>query len=323
MGQNALETSAQAWLRENFGLEGQLERLPGENINLLLRTKDEEKFVLKIVDQHMPPDVVEMEFALLEHARSAGFSLRLPYIHKINNKKIETGIEIPLNGVYRARLIGFLEGTILENCTDISENMLYSAGKSLARFDRAVADFDHPSAHRSHRWSLPEAGRHRGTAERMEDPEQRALVLWAFELFEQVEPRLPGLPQQVIHGDANSENILVENDEVVGLIDFGDSCHAPRVCDLAIALAYLMMDREDPLAAARAVIRGYGSSLRLTNEEYAVLFPLACTRLAVSVCMATARKAEDPHNPTWFTSLDPALKLLARLREIGVGRHQG
>ena len=84
----------------------------------------------------------------------------------------------------------------------------------------------------------------------------------------------------------------------------------------ASAAAFL---RPDPMEAARAVIEGYCSVIELSAEELDVLFPLACGRLAVTVCMASARQKEDPENPTWFTSLEPALRLVARLRNIGLG----
>ncbi len=45
-------------LAGNYGIEGSLARLPGENLNFLVTDKDGTKHVFKIVDEHMPPDVV-------------------------------------------------------------------------------------------------------------------------------------------------------------------------------------------------------------------------------------------------------------------------
>jgi Ser/Thr protein kinase RdoA (MazF antagonist) len=44
----------------------------------------------------------------------------------------------------------------------------------------------------------------------------------------------------------NRENILVRGDRVTGLLDFGDNCFNPVVCDLAICLAYVKMDPDNP-----------------------------------------------------------------------------
>ena len=319
MTDSSVEKAIHVCLAENYGIEGSLQRLPGENLNYLATTKNEEKFVLKIVDDHTPQEVVEMETELLEHAKSAGFSLELPYIHKNYRGSTETRIKVPLYPHNRLRIIEYVHGMELENISDISIKSLKNTGKSLARFDRAIESFDHPAAHRSHRWNLVEASQHVDKISLIENEVHRENVAWAFELWGQVNPLLNDLPHQVIHGDGNPENLLVENDQIVGLVDFGDCCHAPRICELAICLAYMMMDRDDPMEAARAVIEGYSSVIELSEEELEVLFPLACGRLAVTICMASARQKEDPDNPNWFTSLEPALSLLAKLREIGLG----
>jgi Ser/Thr protein kinase RdoA (MazF antagonist) len=307
-------------LAKNYGIEGSLRRLSGENLNFLLTTKDEEKFVIKVVDEHMPVEVVKMETELLEHAKSAGFSLNLPYIQKNYKEKNETGIKIRTNDLYRLRLIGYIQGTELDNLSDISIKLLKNTGKSLAAFDRAIEGFNHPAAHRNHRWNLAEAGQHVDKTSLVENEIHRDNVAWAFDLWKEVKPLLGSLPHQVIHGDGNPENLLAEGDRIVGLVDFGDCCYAPRICELAICLAYLMMDRDDPMEAAGAVIDGYCSLIDLTEQELGVLFALVCGRLAVTVCMASARQQEDPENPTWFTSLAPALELLAKLRAIGVSQ---
>ena len=56
----------------------------------------------------------------------------------------------------------------------------------------------------------------------------------------------------MIHGDANDYNILVDaaGARVTSILDFGDMVHTATVCDLAIALAYVMLDKQDPIAAA-------------------------------------------------------------------------
>ena len=67
-------------------------------------------------------------------------------------------------------------------------------------------------------------------------------------------PRLAELPASLIHGDPNDENVLVGGDQVTGLLDFGDCIYNPTVCELAIALAYAMLDQPDPLQAGSEVV---------------------------------------------------------------------
>ena len=50
-------------------------------------------------------------------------------------------------------------------------------------------------------------------------------------------PRLERMRSCVIHSDANTYNLVVQGDEISGLIDFGDMLFAKQVNELAIALA--------------------------------------------------------------------------------------
>ena len=311
---NALEVAISEFLFANYGLQGRLERLGGENLNYLVTPPEGRRRVLKIVEETEAEESAELENRLLEHARKAGFELGLPVIEKTYRGEIDTRIDIPVSGAYRARMLRFVNGDLLENQPDISINLLSNVGFSLARLDKALVAFDHPALHRQHRWELKLAGRHRDKLHLVSDDEDRALVAWAFDRWSDVRDTLDALPAQAIHGDANPENILVEDGRVSGFVDFGDACHNPRACELAICLAYLMMDRDDPLQAADTVIEAYAAEQPLAREEREVLLPLVCGRLAVTVAMASARRAIDPDNPNWFLSLEPALDLLRRLR---------
>lgn len=314
MNQSALEAAISEFLFTNYSLQGSLERLGGENLNYRVTTPDGRRWVLKIVDETQGEESAELEDRLVEHARKAGFALSLPAIEKNYQGRIDARIEIPVSGSYRARVLSFVNGALLENQPDISINLLSDVGFSLARLDKALEGFDHPALHRRHAWALPQAGRHRDKLRFVEDDEDRATVGWAFDRWSAVVDRLDAFPGQAIHGDANPENILVEGERVSGFVDFGDACHNPRVCELAICLAYLMMDRDDPLEAAGTVIEAYAAERPLAAAERGVLLPLVCGRLAVTVTMACSRMAVAPDNPNWFVSLRPALALLRRLR---------
>ncbi len=305
-------------MREYYGIGGSLSRLPGENLNYLVQAKSGEKYIAKIAGEDIPPELIDMEQAALQHAVRAQVPLLLPQIivNKLGN--YETGINILNKSNNRLRLLHYIDGINLSETADISTLLRFDLGETLACFDQAMAGFDHPAAHRRHRWDLAEAGQHRAKTEWVSDPEKRILLSWAFaQMANCVSPVLASLPWQFIHGDANPENIRVAADQVVGLLDFGDSCYNPAVCELAICLAYLMMDQADPWAAAAPVIAGYESVRRLAGSEQLVLLPLVCGRLAVTISVATERRRIDPDNANWFVSEDPAWRLLADLKSSG------
>lgn len=186
----------------------------------------------------------------------------------------------------------------------------------VAGFNQVMHDFRHPAAQRNHRWNLAEVGQHADKIKRFAETEKRELLGWAFAAWRGVRERLGSLPWQFIHGDAHDENILVQDDQVRGLIDFGDCCHNPTVCDLATCITYMMM-RGDPLHIARVIVEGYEEQRPLSAAERGALYPLVCGRLAASLCILNERKTIDPHNPNWFGGEGRTWELLGRFRNIG------
>jgi Ser/Thr protein kinase RdoA (MazF antagonist) len=301
-------------LRDNYGLSGHLERIAGENLNFLFTVTDEQKFVVKIVSDDVPPEVVEMELAAIEHAQAAEFGLELPKITYNKFGNIETRIEIHKNALYRLRLIDFIAGKSLQNLSDISINLTKNVGFYLAEYHLAMKDFDHPAAQRNHRWNLAEAGQHKGKTGLLKDPVKRALLAWGFDSWSGVKPVLDSLPRQFIHGDPNPENILVEGGRLKGLVDFGDACFNPAVCDLAICATYLMMGRPDPFGTMGYLLEGYREIRPLSDTETGTLLPLVHGRLATSIAISIERRGIDPNNPNWFSSEEPAWSLLTLLK---------
>lgn len=319
-GMQEHEASIAQCLRDNYGIEGSLSRLTGENINYLVTVDDAARYVLKIVGENMPSEVVAMECSAIEHAVSNGFRLELPRILKNRHDKIESGIYIRNKHVDRALLYHFIAGNTLSTMSDISTDLAQDVGNVIALFDLTMENFDHPAAHRNHQWDLTEAGQHECKIELIDDPERQELLAWAFQIwFSDAQPKLSALPQQFIHGDAHDDNILLNRGRVSGLLDFGDSGFNPTICELATCLPYLMMGRDNPLEIAAGIVTAYHSTRPLCAEEISVLMPLVCGRLAVSVAMAAARRRISPHHPAWFISEEGAWGLLGFLRTTGAG----
>jgi Ser/Thr protein kinase RdoA (MazF antagonist) len=305
-------------LDEFYDIGGSLSRLPGENVNFLLNDGNGHKFIVKIVHDELPSELIEMEFAALKHLERAQTGLSLPKINENKNGNYETRFLVPLMSPMRLRVLDYIEGDNLEDIADISEKMRFDMGEMLARFDQTMSDFDHPASHRTHAWDLATAGQHADKIELVTDPVKQDLLRWAFTQFtKQVSPVLPTLNWQFTHGDANPENIRVKNGKITGLFDFGDSCHNPIACELAICTAYQMMDQADPWSTAQQVINGFESVMSVSDEEKAILLPLICARLAVTITIAAKRRTLDGDHANWFVSEQSAWDLLFLIRQSG------
>ena len=308
-------------LSDRYGIKGSLTRLTGENINYLVEVSEQERYVLKIVDENMPTEVMAMEFAAIEHFIANGFDLELPRIVKNKQYKINTGIILRKKRESRAILYYFIDGTLLSNLSDISVKLAENVGTVIALFDLSMENFDHPAAHRSHQWNLTETSQHEHKIKLTKDPDRRDLLAWAYRTWaSDAQPMLSALPQQFIHGDAHDDNILVNAGRVTGLLDFGDCGFNPTICELAICVPYLMMGRDNPMEIAASVVAGYHKTRPLSDAELSVLMPLVCGRLAVTISIAAERRQIDPLRRDWFSSEQGAWNLLAYLRTMGAKR---
>src|SRR5262249_27601752 len=137
----------------------------------------------------------------------------------------------------------------------------------------------------------------------------------------EVVPLIPTLRKSVIYGDGNDYNVLVNDANVqprtaVSVIDFGDMHHGLVVSEPAIAAAYAILGKSEPLAAASAGVRGCHRAFSLREAELSVLFPLIEARLAVSVVNSAWRKTMRPDDPYVTVSEGPAWEALRCLAKI-------
>lgn len=146
-------------------------------------------------------------------------------------------------------------------------------------------------------------------------------VARAIDDFERnVVPRLDSLRRQVIHGDANPENVLLDEDRrVSGLIDFSDSVNAPLIFDAAIAASYLRSP--EPLALISPFIDAYHAVLPVRADETEVLFDVVRARLATTISILHWRLAErasgDPYREKSLQTEGEAIHFLQALDALG------
>lgn len=305
---------------ELYGLAAEAEPLPGEyDCNFRLHTPEGTR-LLKIVRADDAPETVDFQSAILGHlaprAEALGVQRQFPTLTGDAVGRLRDG-----EGRERfVRLLSYLPGRLLAHTRPHSEALLVSLGRRLGELDRALAAFRHPQDSRPLKWNLARAEWIARDLDLLTDPMRRRLVESVLERYLEVAPRLTSVPWGVVHNDANDYNVVVDgfgdDARVVGLIDFGDALWNPRVCNLAIATAYALLDKPDPMAAATAVVRGYHEAVALEEEEVAMLFPLVAMRLAVSVTNSARRIHECPDDPYVVISEAPAWAALERLASV-------
>ena len=138
-------------------------------------------------------------------------------------------------------------------------------------------------------------------------------------------PLLPTLRTGLLYNDANDHNVLVGHAsadffgrwlKVIGLIDFGDMAAGWLAVEPAVAAAYIMMGKDDPLEAACPVVAGFHEVMPLTEDDLACLYGFICLRLCLSVVISAEQHSKERDNEYLRISEKPAWELLARLREM-------
>jgi Ser/Thr protein kinase RdoA (MazF antagonist) len=278
-----------------YGLSGSAAPLPSErDQNFLIVDPRRGKFVLKIANRDDSAELLDFQHEGMRRVAARGCGILVPRIvSSLAGADIET-LTSRAGAEHCTRVLTWIDGNVLAAQTPRGEALLESIGAAMAQVDLALAEFAHPAMGRVLQWDLRHAGIARVHAALL--PETwRARAQAAFARWERLD--WPSLRHGVIHGDANDHNVLAERDRMTGLLDFGDMVHSAIVCDLAIALAYAMLDEADPLAAAGAVIRGYHGRNPLTVAEQLALDTLVRARLAASLCYSAHNKlrTDDPY----------------------------
>src|SRR6267154_344127 len=342
------EADAVELARELYGLAVTAKALPGEyddNFHLTprdgagaqlrlaaplsnpLHTKNEtagEEFVLKVMHPARERSFIDMQCRALQHLAERAPQLTLPrVIFNRRGEAVAAVAAVQADGTARlVWLLTYVPGTMLVKARPHSPELLQSLGQFLGALDAALADFEHPAVRRELKWDLARAGWIREHLNLIRDRSQRALVEKFLALYDaEVVPALAQLRRSVVYGDANDYNVLVGSPlplprKIVSVIDFGDMHETVIVSEVAIAAAYAILGKENPLRAAADVIAGYHRTFPLTEAELRILYVLIGTRLAVSVVNSAQRASVKPEDAYVTVSERPAWEALARLATI-------
>ena len=231
---------------------------------------------------------------------------------------------------YPLRLVTWLPGVPVAEVRPQRPDLLRSWGGVLARLNGALVDFEHPAAETGFHWDLRTAsslfeervgsvkgkGRRALLRRRMADCEER------------LAPLIPRLRTQVVHGDANDYNVLANRVEdtppggrygdrrVTGIIDFGDAMRTWLASEPAVAGAYAMLSKRDPVGALAHLVSGFHEEYPLGEEEIAAVFPLTGIRLCLSATMAAWQRAREPDNEYLSISETHVWELLERMDRL-------
>ena len=309
---------------ELYGIDGSAAALPSERDQSFLISCDEaetesnERFVLKISNAEESFEFLDLQNQMIQFLSECKIDLEFPRILLTKTGESITRIRDEDGREHFVRLLSWLEGECLAEAQPHGRKLLASLGQTLAQMDAALVEFSHPAAHREFYWDLRNAAMAQKFAGLLPN-NRRSLVERFFAEWQMIDWNR--LRFSIVHNDANDYNVLVRGSgraqhRVTAILDYGDVVHSATVCNLAVALAYVMLDKPDPIGAAARVVAAYHETYPLTEPEIDVLYTLAVTRLCCSVCYAARQTRDVPDNEYLNISNAPAWALLEKLSTL-------
>ncbi|CAJ1405313.1 unnamed protein product [Effrenium voratum] len=298
-------------LLPSFGLPGTdftWKELPSFDDRNLLVSVEGRKYVLKAHNTLLPSGShgrLQAQDRLIQHLQKQA----LPVPDVLEN----------LGAPSHVRVLSYLEGEVLKTEAPKSLPFLQSVGKWVAKVATSLQTYEDEAMNWTWDWDmkrLPEVVRTKLSF--MSDQRRLLAARLCEEYAAHLTPEVVAqLPHSVLHADLNDTNLLFAGEEIVGIIDFGDSIYSCRIFEPAITAGYFSLGQANPLQVLREVLRGYLQQVPwdLSNEEVMAYFHAARGRVLLSVAFAAENSFLEPDNEYLAHTAEPGWRVLEALED--------
>ena len=305
------------WLKTNYSfLKNKsfiLKKLNSErDINFIISIHNKKKYVLKISNPLEKLDIIKYQDRLINHLRSNKELKK--YIPKIFHKKIVKYFD-QKNRACFVRILSYIDGRMYGDLKP-NNNIEKSLGKLLGKTSIQLKSFYDKVGYRKFIWDpsnidwiYKEINIFTGN--------KKLILLKCFSEYKNfVKDNLKKLKYSITHSDPNNYNLVVKNNKVNGLLDYGDSIYAPTINDLAICLSYALMNNKNIYSTLKNIISQYNNLFPIDEDEINSIISLCKSRLMITVVMAKKQRIKYPSNKYLSISENDAWSLLEKLDKI-------
>ncbi len=300
-----------------FGVEGEYRPLDSDRDQNFLLESGEDRWILKFHHPEEEASVVDFQNAALRHIAVTAPDILVPQVVPTLTGESFARATAPDGRESIVRLLTWVPGLSVDSFPS-TRRQRHGLGALVARLDRALEGFFHPAARHTLLWDIRQAPKLRVHTGDIAQRSSRELVDAALDRFiGNVLPRWDHFRSQVIHNDANRNNVVAHEDapdEPVGVIDFGDMMHGPVATEIALACDNYALRSDQPLEDIIDVAIGFDSILALREEEADVLFDMVAARLAIGAVIvarrAVARLGSPPYMPGYDLDVFAALDIM-------------
>jgi len=275
-----------------------------ENSNQYCKTESGE-YVIKIYEgQGMGREVIDFEVKAMYACYQAG--TKTPHIYKNKIGSLTTEWKTK-----SAIVMDFIDGENGVNLS-LSDTTVRQVGEETAKIANALSIFKDGSLTRQ---DFEFDGKNflqlESKISHLPDTFDRTIFVDIFDRFRKIQPILDKLPTGLIHNDVASQNLLIKNDELAGVIDFSDMAFSPYIQDLSVAMSQIIFSHNWKPYQAKLFVQGYKKHHDLSETELDVLYDYTLSRYAIFVIEINywnVRDGEDAQRTEWVLEVYGFLK---------------
>jgi 4-aminobutyrate aminotransferase-like enzyme/Ser/Thr protein kinase RdoA (MazF antagonist) len=302
-----------------YKIEGDILSLPGEfDFNFRIK-KNNQSFILKISRPDIDSDYIEFQQELLNYISKSELNIQSPEVIPDIKGNYTSKVTDESGNTRYVRLLSWIKGRLWSNVNPQKKELLYSLGEQTGLLTKALQDFDHTFAHRPFEWDIAQSEWTFNHVHLFNDSQQK-IIKHFRQRFKEIQGQYQSLRKSIVHHDANDNNVIVTDDliqpKVKAIVDYGDAVYTQIINDLAIVIAYAVMNKQDVISASLPVINGYHTNFPLQNAELECLYILVAMRLVITVTKSAINKKKEPENKYLTISEKAAWKVLEKWLQI-------
>ena len=296
--------------RKHYTIKGDIDELFSDRDQNFIVKDSGSSSIIKVYNRMENESIIDLQEKAINHILKIEPSMKVP-------KQIGPTITLQKNDhSYLIRPLEYLDGNFLSEIKLSNEDHL-KMGMFLGRLSKSLKEYDHPAAHRKFDWDARQVDLMKNKLKFIESSEDRKMInnfIYEFERY--ITPLIGKMRMSVIHNDGNDNNILTDNNnETIGIIDFGDIVYSFTAMESAVCLAYVAIGEREPFPKMISVLKGYQSIFPLSKAELGSMIYLVCMRVCTTLLMATWRKNLFPNNKYLTISEKPAWKFLKKMHQ--------
>jgi len=257
-----------------------------EDCNVIIGT-EKGRFLAKMFAKTRTPEDISRYTTIMQKVIEAGVN-HPELVTTSDGKKIYRDAGIALV------LMHFVEGkTFLELNRAPNNDELKAVIEQAAK----VNYIDYKPPYLSDSWAIPNIKTMFERVKKFIEPDDLKLVEQAVQQYEQIP--VNDLPHAFVHGDFTKANIVKADNGQIYVLDFSVANWYPRIQELAVIVANLMHDKNDPRSLKEKcdyVVELYGQFDTLTDEETQHLSAYALAGISMELLGGLQEKYINSHD---------------------------